>query len=94
MDTKDEEQSGMSWEMGTDIYTLLCTKLVIKKPTVQHRKLYSALCDDLNGKGIQKKEDIRRHTADALSCTVETNKTLQSNYMPIKIQNWKKFYFG
>ena len=26
MDTKGEEQSGMSWEIGTDIYTLLCIK--------------------------------------------------------------------
>ena len=38
------------------MYTLLCIKLI----TNEHRELYSVLCVDLNGKGIQKRGDIRR----------------------------------
>ena len=44
---------------------------------------------DLNGKEVQKGDDIRTCMADSFCCTVETNTTLQSNYTPIKI-NFKK----
>ena len=47
------------------------------------------LCDDLNGKKIQKTGDTCIHIADSLCCTAETNPILQSNYTPIKI-NFKK----
>ena len=45
----------MNWEIGIDIYTLLV--LYIKQITNEnpHRELYSILCDDLDGKEIQKK---------------------------------------
>ena len=43
------------------------------------------LCGDLNGKEIQKRGDIGICIADSLCCTVETNRTLKSNYIPIKL---------
>ena len=39
---------------------------------------------DVNGKEVQKGEDIGTCVADVF-CTVETNTTLQSNCNPIKI---------
>ena len=45
------------------------------------------LCDELNGKEIQKRGNICIYTADSLYCTVETNTTLESNYTPKKIKN-------
>ena len=52
-------------------------------------ELYSVLCGDLNGKEIQKRGDIYIYVciwiADSICCRVETSKTLQSNYTPIKI---------
>ena len=38
--------------------------------------LCSVLCSNLNGKEIQKREDICIHIADALCCTAGTNTTL------------------
>ena len=54
-----------------------------QEPTLQHIKLYSVLCGDLNSKETQKRGDICIHIAEALCCTVETNTTLQSNCTPI-----------
>ena len=45
----------MDWEIGNDVYILLIRG--IKKITDEKewlRELYSVLCGDLNGKGIQK----------------------------------------
>ena len=45
----------MDWEIGNDVYILLIRG--IKKITDENewlRELYSVLCGDLNGKGIQK----------------------------------------
>ena len=43
----------------------------------QETQLNSAqLCGDLNGKEIQKREDICIRIADSLCCTAETNTTL------------------
>lgn len=42
------------------------------------------LCGDLNGKGTQKREDIRIRKAASLCCTVETRTTLESNSTPKK----------
>ena len=50
------------------------------------QELYAVLCGDLNGKEIQKRGGICVHIADSLCCTVETNRTLYSNYTPIKIK--------
>ena len=36
----------------------------------------SVLCDDLNGREIQKRENICKHIADSLFFKVETNTTL------------------
>ena len=40
-----EEGNRMNWEIGMDVYTVLCIKLITK-----HRELYSILYDDINGK--------------------------------------------
>ena len=42
------------------------------------------LCGDLNGKAIQKTEDICLYMADSLCCTAENNIILSRNYTPIK----------
>ena len=66
----------MDWEIGNDVYILLIRG--IKKITNENewlRELYSVLCGDLNGKGIQK-GDIWICIADPLCCSVETNMTL------------------
>ena len=52
--------------------------------TVEHRELYSVLCDGLKGKKIPKGEDICKCAADSLRCMVGTNTTLQINYTPTK----------
>ena len=43
------------------------------------------LCGDINGEEIQKRGNICMSITDALCYTVDTNTTLQSNYMPIKV---------
>ena len=43
------------------------------------------LCDGLNGKEIWKRGDVCVCIADSLNSTVEANTTLQSNYIPIRI---------
>ena len=43
------------------------------------------LCGELNGKEIQKRWVIRICMADSFCCAVETDRTLLSNYTPIKI---------
>ena len=43
-------------------------------PNVEPRELYSMLCGDLNGKEIQKWEDVR--LADSLRHRVESNTTV------------------
>ena len=45
------------------------------RPYCIHRELYSVLFGDLNGKEIQKREDICIHIADSLCCTAESNNT-------------------
>ena len=42
----------------------------------QHRELCSVPCGDINGKEIQKRGDVCKHTADSSYCTVEANTTL------------------
>ena len=38
-----------------------------------YKELSSVLCSDLNGKAIQKWNDISMHIIDSLWCTAETN---------------------
>ena len=52
----------------------------------QHREFYARLRGDLNGKQIQKREDICVYIADSL-CRNYHN--VVNNYIPIKI-NFKK----
>ena len=39
-----------NWEGGNNIFTLLYKIDDLKKPTVQHRKFYSIVCNNLYGK--------------------------------------------
>ena len=52
-----------------------------KTHNIQHRKFYSVLCGDLNGKKILKWGDMYIHIAGSLYSTAETNilKHLYSN---------------
>ena len=45
-------------------------------PTVQHRELYSILCNDLYEKRISERGDICLGITDSLCCTAETNTIL------------------
>ena len=44
----------MNWEIGIDIYTLLCMKQITKGNLPYSTENYSVLYGDLNGKEIQK----------------------------------------
>ena len=48
---------GMNWEIGIDIYTLLCIKEITGENLLCSTG-NSVLCDDLNGKEIQKRGEI------------------------------------
>ena len=62
----------MNWEIGIDIYTLLCIKQITNKDLL-YSTGNSVLCGGLNGKEIQNRGDICRRIADSLCCTAETN---------------------
>ena len=47
--------------------------------------ILSMLCGDLSWKEFQKGGDMYIHIADSLCCTVQTNTTVENNYIPIKI---------
>ena len=52
----------MNWKIGIDLDTpsILYIKLIInEKQVYKHRKLFSSLCGDLNGKEIQKVRILR-----------------------------------
>ena len=55
MDTKGS-RGVLNWEIGTDMYTTVYKIENQWEPTVEHMELYAMLCDDLNGKKIQKKK--------------------------------------
>ena len=44
----------MNWEIGIDLYTLLCVNQVTNE-RLYRRELGSMFCGDLNGKEIQKR---------------------------------------
>ena len=50
----------MNWEVGIDIYTLLCIKYITDE-NILYSTGNSALYSDLNGKEIQKRGDIFMH---------------------------------
>ena len=79
----------VDWEMGLDIYTLLCIKQTTNENILQSTGNSTQLCGDLNEEEIQK----RRHMCtivDSLCCTTETNAELLGNYVSIKIKIKKK----
>ena len=51
-----------------------------KLPYCTRNPIYSVLCDDLNGKEIQKREDICIYIADSLCCIAENNNILKHLY--------------
>ena len=60
-------------------------------PIVQHRDLYSVLCDSLDGRGVWGRMDTCIYMAESLCCSSETTTTLLIGYTPI--QN-KMFLFS
>lgn len=60
----------MTWDIGTDIFTLLCIKQVTNENTpLQHRELCSVLREALNGKEIKK--GVYLYTWLILCCAAE-----------------------
>ena len=47
-----------------------------KGPTAQHRKLWSMLCDSLDGRGVWERTDTCTYMAESLCCVPETITTL------------------
>ena len=85
-----EEESGMKWEIGIDMYAPPHAQLVASRKLLC-RALNSGLRGDLEGwnwgrDGREGNEgrDMCTHVADSLLPTAETSTTLQSNYSPIK----------
>ena len=70
-------ESGMNWEIGIDLYTLLCIKQIIHE-----NLLYSTenptqdFVIPYMGKESKKKVDISMCITDELCCTPETDTTL------------------
>ena len=56
MDTREKGKGRMNWEIGIDIYTLLCTKQVTNKNLLYGTGNSIQCSVDLNGNEIQKKE--------------------------------------
>ena len=80
----------MDWEIGTDIYTLLCIKQITNENLLYSTgssTQYSVMA--YMGRKSPKRGDICVCIADSLCYTTETNRTLQSNYTPVKI--FKKY---
>ena len=59
-------KGAINWEIGIDMYTLLCIKQIANKDLRIRKdvKLYSGLCDNLKGKTIFKSGDICIHMTD------------------------------
>ena len=51
-------RSGINWETGTDIYTLLCVKWVTNESLLDGTGNSTRLRGDLHGKGIFQRGDI------------------------------------
>ena len=66
----------MNWEIGIDVYTLLCIKQIANE-NLLYSTGNSTQCSegDLNGKETQK-GDMCIRTADSLCCTPEMSTTL------------------
>ena len=62
-----------------------CIKQITNENTLQTQGTLLSTLGDLNVKEILKRGDIGILLADSLCCTTEINTTLQSNYIPIKI---------
>ena len=65
----------MNWEIGIDIYTLLCIKQITNENRLYSTGKSSVFCGELNGKEIQKRRGICIHIADSLRCAAKTNTT-------------------
>ena len=55
-----------------------------------YRTRHSVICGDQSGKEIQKRGDTCIHRADSFFCTIGTNTTLYSSYIPINLNKKKK----
>ena len=93
IDTKRERADQMNWEIGIDIYTLLCIKQVVNEDLI-YSTGNSTQCS-VTTKLIRKSKEEGIYVCvcvcvcvcvtDSLCCTAESNTTLQSNYTPMKI---------
>ena len=86
MGTKGEKGSGMNWEIGIDIYTVICLKHITNEKLLYSTgNLYSVLSGDLNGKGIPKWENLCVCVDESLCHIAESNTNLCSNHTPLKL---------
>ena len=86
-DIKRGRRGRMNWEIGTNIYTLLCIKQVTSANLmyIQGTLLGSQWWPKWEGN--QERRDTCIHTADSLYYIVEINTTLWNNYTLIKSNN-------
>ena len=59
-----EKRGERNQEFGIDIYTLLPIKQITNENLLSSTGNFSMLCDDLNGKEMQKRGDTHIHIAD------------------------------
>ena len=95
--TPRERESGMNWDIGIDIYTLLilCIKQ-INNENLLYISGNSTQCPVVTLMGRKSQKEyvyicthiciyVYVHIADSLHFTVEMNTILQNNYTPIKL---------
>ena len=76
-DVKEGKQLRMNWEIGIDIYTLVCAD---KNENLLHSTGSSSQRKP-KWEGNLKRRHVCGHTVDSLCCTADTNTALQSIYI-------------
>ena len=69
--TKWVRGDGRDWEVGIDMYTLMCIEQITNENLVHSIGNSSQCSRDFTGKEIQGTGDIFIHVADSLRCTAE-----------------------
>ena len=88
-----EKGSGMNWEIGIAIYTLLvlCIKEISKEDLPHSAGNSPSALWWLKREGNPKRGDVCTHVADSLCSTVETNTMFESNYTPIHFLKYNEY---
>ena len=88
-----EKGSGMNWEIGIAIYTLLvlCIKEISKEDLPHSAGNSPSALWWLKREGNPKRGDVCTHVADPLCSTVETNTMFESNYTPIHFLKYNEY---